>query len=156
MCKVSDKSEMVGEIIGWFDMELPIKKFYISWNFQEKYLRMFFCYQLILTISYLLIYVENLQQRWSLFPIWSYTPTVHIICTSGALEHRNWWGIVYLWWGTADLWSGTLTLNSNLFSTSGGASSGFRSVQCSAAQDPTFFGPQIVINYFLISTHINN
>ena len=23
MCKVSDKSEMVGEIIGWFDMELP-------------------------------------------------------------------------------------------------------------------------------------
>ena len=24
MCKVSDKSEMVGEIIGWFDMELPI------------------------------------------------------------------------------------------------------------------------------------
>ena len=23
MCKVSDKSEMVGEIIEWFDMELP-------------------------------------------------------------------------------------------------------------------------------------
>ena len=24
MCKVSDKFEMVDEIIGWFDMELPI------------------------------------------------------------------------------------------------------------------------------------
>ena len=23
MCKVSDKSEIVSEIIGWFDMELP-------------------------------------------------------------------------------------------------------------------------------------
>ena len=26
VCKVSDKSEMVGEIIGWFDMELPHDK----------------------------------------------------------------------------------------------------------------------------------
>ena len=26
MCKVSDKSEMVGEIIGWFDMELPYRE----------------------------------------------------------------------------------------------------------------------------------
>ena len=27
--QVSDKSEMVGEIIGWFDMELPLIKFVI-------------------------------------------------------------------------------------------------------------------------------
>ena len=26
MCKVSDKSELVGKIIGWFDMELPYNK----------------------------------------------------------------------------------------------------------------------------------
>ena len=30
VCKVSDKSEMVGEIIGWFDMELPILLNYSS------------------------------------------------------------------------------------------------------------------------------
>ena len=33
MFKVSDKSEMVGEIIGWFDMELPFQ---------------YLCFQLIL------------------------------------------------------------------------------------------------------------
>ena len=30
MCKVSDKSEIVGEIIGWFDMELPLHLFIAS------------------------------------------------------------------------------------------------------------------------------
>ena len=32
MCKVSDRSEMVGEIIGWFDMELPVCQILESLN----------------------------------------------------------------------------------------------------------------------------
>ena len=30
MCKVSDKSEMVGVFIGWFDMELPYNEFHMN------------------------------------------------------------------------------------------------------------------------------
>ena len=47
VCKVSDKSEMVGEIIGWFDMELPIS------NISEKKI---FCHCLILTSYFFTIY----------------------------------------------------------------------------------------------------